>query len=60
MCIRDSVNIDANIVDKYLNLSADMAYRQEDRNSIAGSTSDVFKMCIRDREIRDKYKRGFF
>lgn len=36
------VNIDANIVDKYLNLSADMAYRQEDRNSIAGSTSDVF------------------
>ena len=36
------VNIDANIVDKYLNLSADMAYRQEDGTALQAVLSDVF------------------
>ena len=53
------VNIDANIVDKYLNLSADMAYRQEDRNSIAGSTSDVFNNMHRNPQTDPgRYKSG--
>lgn len=40
-------NIDANIIDKWLTLSADMAYRQEDRNTIAESTSFIFSNMYR-------------
>lgn len=41
------MNLDAEIIKDYLNLSADIAYRQEDRNSIAGSTADVFNNMYR-------------
>ena len=41
------INLDAEIIKDYLNLSADIAYRQEDRNSISGSTADVFNNMYR-------------
>lgn len=41
------INLDAEIIKDYLNLSADIAYRQEDRNSISGSTADVFNNMFR-------------
>lgn len=41
------INIDAEIIKDYLNLSADVSYRQEDRNSISGTTADVFNNMYR-------------
>lgn len=35
-------NIDANLIEKYLNLSADISFRQEERKTIAESTSTIF------------------
>jgi len=40
-------NIDANVIDKWLTLSADIALRQEDRNTVAESTSSIFHNMFR-------------
>lgn len=40
-------NIDATIIDKWLDLSTDISYRQEDRNTIAESTSFIFESMYR-------------
>lgn len=40
-------NIDANIVDKWLTLSADLAIRQEDRNTSSSSTQFIFHNMYR-------------
>lgn len=40
-------NIDATLIDKYLTLSADIAFRQEDRNTISESTDFIFHNMYR-------------
>lgn len=40
-------NIDANLIDKWLTLSGDVAYRREDRNTIPFETSFIFESMYR-------------
>lgn len=40
-------NIDANLIDKWLTMSGDIAYRREDRNTIPSETSFIFENMYR-------------